>query len=70
MLIISDEYSEGAKSLAALTGIERDQWYEVRKSHFASGVNKESLDVIESSAFHVSRDYHKNSNQRSHASYK
>ena len=53
-IYIVDEYSDSAKSLAALTAIERDVWGEVRKTHFSAGINKESLRVVESSAFHVS----------------
>lgn len=37
--------------LASLTAWNRTKWAEVRDEHFSSGVNKHSLDVIESAAF-------------------
>ena len=49
----ADEYSEMSRSLAALTGIDRTEWANLRIKYFASGINKESLDVLESAIFHV-----------------
>lgn len=39
------------KNLASLTAGDRVKWAEVREKHFNSGVNRSSLDVIESAAF-------------------
>ena len=47
------EYSEGARSLAAFTAQDRTEWARVRQQHFQSGVNKDSLDILESALFHV-----------------
>ena len=47
------DYSEGARSLAALTGIERTDWAQTRSKYFSTGVNKDSLDVLEQALFHV-----------------
>ena len=52
----SGEYSDWDKSLASLTALERSQWASLRQKYFSTGINKESLDVIESAAFHVCTD--------------
>ncbi|XP_064471595.1 carnitine O-palmitoyltransferase 1, liver isoform-like [Ornithodoros turicata] len=46
--------SEAEASLAALTSLDRPTWAKIRNTYFFDGVNKESLDVIEKSAFFVS----------------
>ena len=51
--VISDEYSPGSKDVAALTAIQRSEWAAVRNKYFTSGVNKDSISVIETAAFHV-----------------
>ena len=51
---ILGEYSDTARSLAALTGLPRKEWAEARTKYFTSGLNKESLHVLESAMFHVS----------------
>lgn len=50
------EYSEGARTLAAFTAQDRTEWARVRQQHFQSGVNKDSLDILESALFHVVLD--------------
>lgn len=47
------EYSQFERSLAALTAIDRTEWAQIRMTYFANGVNRESLDVLESAVFHV-----------------
>lgn len=49
-----DEYSEEARSLAALTGIDRSEWAKARTEYFSSGINKDSLHLLDSAIFHVS----------------
>ncbi len=51
------DYSDAARSLAALTGIGRTEWAQIRNSHFRSGLNRDSLDVLETALFHVSRTW-------------
>ncbi|CAC5359081.1 CPT1A [Mytilus coruscus] len=48
-----DSISDSAKSISALTGIERPTWAKVRAEQFSSGVNKDSLDIVESAIFCV-----------------
>lgn len=45
------ETTQAEKNMASLTAGDRVKWAEVREKHFKSGVNKSSLDVIESAAF-------------------
>jgi carnitine O-palmitoyltransferase 1 len=47
------EYSESSRSLAVLTALNRSDWAQTRCKFFSTGVNKESLDVLESALFHV-----------------
>ncbi|CAH1790020.1 unnamed protein product [Owenia fusiformis] len=47
------DYSEAAKSLSSLTGIDRTEWAKTRQQHFTKGVNKESMDVVDSAMFMV-----------------
>ncbi len=54
---IADDYSEASRSLAALTGIGRTEWAQTRNRYFNSGVNKDSLDVLEQALFHVSKNF-------------
>ncbi|XP_025081359.1 carnitine O-palmitoyltransferase 1, liver isoform-like isoform X3 [Pomacea canaliculata] len=51
-----EEYTEEQKSIAALTSLDRTSWWRVRKEHFGSGINKESLDTVESAIFFVVLD--------------
>ena len=53
MVCASDEYSAGSRSLPALTSMDRTAWATCRNRHFSSGVNKDSLHVVESAIFHV-----------------
>ena len=48
-----DEYSKGERSLAAFTAQDRTEWSRVRQQYFQSGLNKDSLDILESALFHV-----------------
>lgn len=38
---------EGEDMIAILTASDRSVWADARTKHFSSGVNKESLDIIE-----------------------
>lgn len=49
----SKEYSTFEQSIAALTAIDRTEWAQIRATHFATGLNKDSLDALESAVFHV-----------------
>ncbi|KAL7029856.1 hypothetical protein ACKWTF_006398 [Chironomus riparius] len=44
------------QNIASLTGWNRTKWAEVRDKYFATGINKNSLDVIETAAFVLSLD--------------
>ena len=46
----------GEEKLAALTAGYRTHWAETRRKFFSKGVNKQSLDLIEKSAFVVILD--------------
>ncbi|XP_037946654.1 carnitine O-palmitoyltransferase 1, liver isoform isoform X2 [Teleopsis dalmanni] len=46
----------GEENLAALTAWNRSKWAEVRNSHFSRGVNRVSLNTVESAAFVLSLD--------------
>lgn len=48
--------SQNEKYLASLTAWNRTKWAEVREKHFSSGVNKISLQEIESAAFVLALD--------------
>jgi carnitine O-palmitoyltransferase 1, liver isoform len=48
--------SSTEKHIPALTAWNRTRWAEVRNEYFASGINKESLNAIESAAFVLSLD--------------
>ena len=54
LLFSPGEVDETAKSLAALTGTDRTTWARARSEFFSTGVNKDSLDLLESALFHVS----------------
>lgn len=43
--------TESEKNLPSLTAWNRTKWAEVREKYFQSGINKNSLDAIESAAF-------------------
>jgi carnitine O-palmitoyltransferase 1, liver isoform len=49
-------WSHGEKHLASLTALNRTKWAETREKYFSEGVNKVSLQEIESSAFIVVLD--------------
>ena len=42
-----EEPKEGEDCIAILTAAERSVWAETRTKHFSSGINKDSLDIIE-----------------------
>ena len=48
--------ASGERHLAALTAGDRKPWALAREAHFRSGVNKASLDAIESAAFFLVLD--------------
>ncbi|GAB1606244.1 carnitine O-palmitoyltransferase 1, liver isoform [Argonauta hians] len=48
-----ESYPEDVRSIPALTGIERPAWAKYRIQFFSSGINKESLDTIETAVFFV-----------------
>ncbi|CAG9802922.1 unnamed protein product [Chironomus riparius] len=48
--------SETEENLASLTAWNRTKWAEVRDKFFSSGINKNSLDAIETAAFVLSLD--------------
>lgn len=48
--------SSTEQNLASLTAWNRTKWAEVREKFFSDGINKESLDAIESAAFVLSLD--------------
>ena len=43
----------GEEILPVLTATERQKWADIRTKYFSSGVNKQSLDIIDTSAFFV-----------------
>lgn len=49
----TDAYNDGSRNLAALTGIDRTEWAQIRSEHLTSGINKDSLHLMESALFHV-----------------
>ena len=51
-----NESQPGEEHLAALTAWNRSKWAEVRNSNFARGVNRISLNTVESAAFVLSLD--------------
>jgi len=53
----ADNYSS-ATSLAALTGTERTEWAQTRTEYFSSGVNKDSIHILDSALFHVILETH------------
>lgn len=46
----------GEQQVAALTAWKRSNWAEIRNQHFSRGVNRVSLQLIESAAFILSLD--------------
>ena len=54
----SDGVSAGEEHLAALTAWDRKSWAETRDTYFSSGVNKESLDIIEKVRTHTHTHTH------------
>lgn len=51
--VLLDEYNDQSRSLGALTALGRTDWAKIRSDHLMSGVNKRSLDALESAIFHV-----------------
>ena len=49
-----DSYSLESKSLPTLTSMNRTEWAKCRGQYFSKGVNKDSLNLVESAIFHVS----------------
>ena len=49
---MTSEPAPGERHLAALTAADRITWAKARKSFFATGVNKTSLDAIEKVKLH------------------
>jgi carnitine O-palmitoyltransferase 1, liver isoform len=49
-------WSLGERNLASLTSLNRTKWAEIREKFFSEGINKVSLEEIESSAFLVALD--------------
>ncbi|KAG5668795.1 hypothetical protein PVAND_016721 [Polypedilum vanderplanki] len=47
----NNQTSHGEKYLASLTAWERTKWATTRNKYFSNGINKKSLDIIESAAF-------------------
>lgn len=41
--------------MASLTGLGRPEWAKIRRKFLRTGVNKESLDIVESSIFFVTK---------------
>lgn len=56
ILTVKNEKVECEKFIASLTGLNRSKWSKIRSDHFSTGINKESLDIIENAAFVVSLD--------------
>lgn len=52
--IVADSHSEEEKSIASLTALERTEWARIRKQHFMSGVNHESMNFIDKAILVVS----------------
>nr|XP_034990942.1 carnitine O-palmitoyltransferase 1, brain isoform isoform X2 [Zootoca vivipara] len=46
----------GEEKLGALTAAERDPWARARQTYFRSGVNEQSLSIVEKAAFFVTLD--------------
>jgi len=51
--VLLGEYNCQARSVGALTALGRTDWAKVRSDYLASGINKQSLDAMESAIFHV-----------------
>ncbi|XP_070178057.1 carnitine O-palmitoyltransferase 1, liver isoform-like isoform X2 [Littorina saxatilis] len=52
------QYTEGQKSIPTLTTLDRPTWWKIRKDHFGSGINRDSLKVVESAIMFVNLDNH------------
>lgn len=61
--------TEAELRLAALTGSERGNWAKVRREHFTSGINKDSVHAIEEALFVVCLDDHEYSNLSERGKY-
>lgn len=55
---LSQASTEAECRIPALTGSERNSWARVRREHFTSGINKNSLQAIEEALFLVRQFYH------------
>jgi len=51
--VLLGEYTAEARSIGALTALRRSDWAKVRSGYLTSGINKQSLDALESAVFHV-----------------
>ena len=54
IFISESEEAKSADGLASLTALERTDWARKRTKYLGSGINKESLDILEKAAFIVS----------------
>ena len=43
--------------MPALTTLPRTEWYNIRREHFSDGINKDSLDIIDTALFIVSSGF-------------
>ena len=74
ILKTNEKASHGEEYLASLTSLERTKWAEIREKFFSDGVNKSSLQEVESSAFFLTLDdqpieYATDSNQEVYDKY-
>lgn len=53
----SDSPSDGPQKLAAMTGNKRTVWHNFRKKHMGHGINRASLEIIDTAIFVVSLDH-------------
>jgi hypothetical protein len=53
IFLVADELDDASRSIAALTSLGRTDWAQARTDFFSRGVNKESLNIIETAMFHV-----------------
>lgn len=53
-LMTDSEEAKAGYYLASLTTMKRNEWFKIRRHWFGSGVNAQSLEILESSIFLVS----------------
>lgn len=56
ILATKNDEKSSEKFISSLTGLNRTKWAQIRNEYFSNGTNKNSLEVIENSAFVVSLD--------------